>query len=43
VIELSLGILFTAAVYFTLSRHSTEERDLDQRMSKLTSLFAPKA
>lgn len=42
-IELSLGLLFMFAVGYTLSRHSSEECDLEQRMLKLTSLFAPKS
>lgn len=35
-IEFVLGLLFTAAIYFSVSNRSTEETDLDRRISKLT-------
>jgi hypothetical protein len=40
-IELILGLLFTALVVLSVSTDQPEKQNLDRRFSKLTALFRP--
>lgn len=40
-IELVLGLLFTAFVFLSVSGGNVDEQNLDRRFSKLTALFRP--